>query len=182
MAYSERLGRRERLEAAALLGRRAPELASDGAALAESFLIWRLEEAGPAGSDGPLRSRLISTGTWYHQVVRPGGQPASLLAAGPRDESGRLDAGLFDANPLAEKIDAAVYWADEHLDHNWEARLVFLPRLLAHVFLFTNGEQELLYPVSVPGNPSMESTLVEDQMLFATLAPSDWPSEETTRE
>lgn len=173
MAFTERPDRGDRTEAAAALARRAPELASKGAALAESFAVWQLPRLDAASSRGALNGQLVATGTWHHQVLRADSPPASLLVG---EREGRIDIGVFDVNPLAAQIEVAISWADEHLDDEWEARLVFVPELLSHLFLFTKETEELLFPVSVPANPNLEGAPIKLGALLVLEAPSRWPS------
>ena len=112
------------------VARGASERAPASAELVETFAVWTLDArslapaargaakksgAKKSGAGGPtLRSLARATGRWHHQLKIGGRATAFARTSGSRLELDRVTLrGLF-VSPLAQKIDDAIKWIDEH--------------------------------------------------------------------
>lgn len=116
-----------------------------GPVLGETFTVWVLGLDAVTRSNEDLGKLAVQTGRWHHQV-RYGGRAqafARSVPTGPNAGDWALTQ-LFESR-VAERIDAAVDWVDQHVAGDPLVRLLVMPAFHLHAFwLLENGRSQVL--------------------------------------
>lgn len=128
-------------------------LAPPGAALqiAESFPVWMLQFDPAIPVDTDLHKITKETGHWQHQVRNDTGTKQiarSITPSAGAPEQTRLVE--LSTTPIAEKIDAAIKWIDDHVPGDPLARILAVPALHVTTFWLEENHTHQIVLVSRP--------------------------------
>ena len=119
--------------------------------LTESFAVCVVGADQVKNPPADLTALTEPVGLWHHQI-RVGNTASHFARSTKQAFAGPgLVVQEWTESPLAEKIDAAITWVDQHVPGEATVRLLIVPAYYVHAFLIVRGDQSTALLIEQPG-------------------------------